>query len=61
MDLVKLVSDLCGIIDAQNEIIEAQAEELAQHCTVTRAENISALRRKYAETMGAPVSNTGEV
>lgn len=61
MDYVKLVSDLCGIIDAQNEIIEAQAKELAQHCAVTRTENISALRRKYAETMGAPVNNTGEV
>lgn len=55
MDYIKLVSDLCGIIDAQNEIIQAQTIELAQHCTVSRAEEISALRKKYVEIMGKEV------
>ena len=50
----KLIMDLCAIIDQQNVIIQAQAMELAQHDALTRAEEIAALRKKYAEATGAP-------
>ena len=30
MDYMKLVADLCGIIDRQNEITKAMAEQLGQ-------------------------------
>lgn len=53
MDYMKLVADLCAIIEQQNVIIEAQAVELAQHDTVTRADEIAALRRRYADAIGA--------
>lgn len=53
MDYMKLVADLCAIIEQQNVIIEAQAVELAQHDTVERADEIAALRRRYADTIGA--------
>ena len=52
MDLVKLTGELCAIIDQQNVIIQAQAMELAQHDALTRAEEIAALRQKYAEAIG---------
>ena len=51
----KLIMDLCAIIDQQNVIIQAQAMELAQHDALTRAEQIAALRQKYAEAIGGPV------
>ena len=51
----KLIMDLCAIIDQQNVIIQAQAMELAQHDALTRAEEIAAKRKKYAEATGAPV------
>lgn len=50
----KLIMDLCAIIDQQNVIIQAQAMELAQHDALTRAEEIAALRQKYAEAIGGP-------
>ena len=52
MDFVKLTGELCAIIDQQNVIIQAQAMELAQHDALTRAEEIAALRQKYAEAIG---------
>ena len=55
MDFVKLTGELCAIIDQQNVIIQAQAMELAQHDALTRAEEIAALRQKYAEAIGGPV------
>lgn len=55
MDFVKLTGELCAIIDQQNVIIQAQAMELAQHEALTRAEEIAALRKKYAEAIGGPV------
>lgn len=58
MDYVKMVLDLCEIIEAQNKIIRAQAIELAQHCTVTRAEEIAALDQKYSDVMGEGVTGT---
>ncbi len=51
----RLIMDLCAIIDQQNVIIQAQAMELAQHDALTRAEEIAALRQKYAEAIGGPV------
>ena len=57
MDFVKLTGELCAIIDQQNVIIQAQAMELAQHDALTRAEEIAALRQKYAEATGSPVKN----
>lgn len=55
MNQVEMIADLCAIIDQQNVIIQAQAMELAQHDALTRAGEIAALRKKYAEATGAPV------
>ena len=55
MNQVEVIAALCAIIDQQNVIIQAQAMELAQHDALTRAEQIAALRQKYAEATGAPV------
>ena len=52
MNTVKLVADLCGIIDRMNLIIQAQAIELAQHDAVAHAEEIKAVRQDYANAMG---------
>ena len=56
MDNAKLISDLCGIIDTQNQIIQTQAEALAQFDALTMAEEITAMREKYARTMGEEVN-----
>ena len=56
MDNTKLISDLCGIIDTQNQIIQTQAETLAQFDALTMAEEITAVREKYARTMGEEVN-----
>ena len=55
MNQVEMIADLCAIIDQQNVIIQAQAMELAQHDALTRAEEIAALRQKYATATGGPV------
>lgn len=52
MNYLKLISDLTAIIDRQNAIIQAQAEELAQHDAVAKLDEIAALRRQYADAMG---------
>ena len=57
--MVEMITGLCAIIDQQNAIIQAQAMELAQHDAITRAEEITALRQKYAATIGGPVENGG--
>lgn len=49
---VKLITDLCGIIDRMNLIIQAQAMALAQHDALTMAEEIAAVRREYADAIG---------
>lgn len=49
MNYVQLIADLCAIIDQQNVMIQAQAMELAQHDALDYAEEIAALRQKYAE------------
>ena len=55
MNNAELIMSLCAIIDQQNVIIQAQAMELAQHDALTCAEEINALRKKYAEATGGPV------
>lgn len=54
MNMVEMIAALCAIIDQQNVIIQAQAMELAQQDALTRAEEINALRQKYAEATGGP-------
>lgn len=55
MNQVEIIAALCAIIDQQNVIIQAQAMELAQLDALTRAEEIAAMRQKYAEAIGGPV------
>ena len=55
MNQLKVIAELCAIIDQQNVIIQAQAMDLAQHDALTRVEQIAALRQKYAEATGGPV------
>lgn len=57
MNCMELISNLCGIIDKQNEIIQAQAVELGQLNAIERAEEIDATRQKYADVMGAAPNN----
>ena len=54
MNCVKLIADLCGIIDRMNVIIQDQAMELAQHDAITHAAEIAAVRRDYDDATGAP-------
>ena len=55
MDNLRLIAELCAIIDQQNVIIQDQATQLAQYDALTHAGEIAALRQKYAEATGAPV------
>ena len=59
MDSTKMIADLCAVIDRMNVIIQAQAMELAQLDALSRAEEIAAIRQKYADTIGA--HGAGEV
>ena len=59
MDNAKLISDLCGIIDTQNQIIQTQAEALAQFDALTMAEEIAAVREEYAKAVGEEVGKDG--
>lgn len=52
MDYMKLVADLCQIIDRQNEITREMAEQLSQRDALQYEERIAAVRRDYAATMG---------
>ncbi|MEG2679133.1 MAG: hypothetical protein RR949_04270 [Oscillospiraceae bacterium] len=52
MDKVKLIANLCGIIDAQNGIIYAQAMELIQMGGEPHVAEIVEQRQAYADTMG---------
>lgn len=52
MNNTEVIAKLCHIIDLQNVIIQAQAMELNQLGAVARAEEITAARAAYAETMG---------
>lgn len=55
MNQAEMIAALCAIIDQQNVIIQVQAMELAQLDAMTHAEEIAALRQKYAEAIGGPV------
>lgn len=52
MDYMKLVADLCQIIDRQNEITQAMAKQLGQRDALRYAEEMAAVRRDYATAMG---------
>ena len=52
MDYMKLVADLCGIIDLQNEITKAMAEQLGQRDALRYEEEMAAVRRDYDTAMG---------
>ena len=52
MDYMKLVADLCGIIDRQNEITKAMAEQLGQRDALRYEEELAAVRRDYDTAMG---------
>lgn len=60
MNKTKLIADLCEIIRQQDRIIEDQAMELAQHDALTQADQIAAVRKKYAEAVGAPLQEVTE-
>lgn len=52
MDYMKLVADLCEIIDRQNKIVAGMAEQLGQRDALRYEEQIAAVRRDYAAAMG---------
>ena len=52
MDYMKLVADLCQIIDRQNEITKAMAVQLGQRDALRYEEEMAAVRRAYDTAMG---------
>lgn len=52
MDYMKLVSDLCQIIDRQNEITKAMVVQLGQRDALRYEEEMAAVRRDYDTAMG---------
>ena len=52
MDYMKLVADLCRIIDRQNEITREMAEQLGQRDALRYEEEMGAVRRDYDTAMG---------
>ena len=52
MDYMKLVADLCQIIDRQNEITKAMVVQLGQRDALRYEEEMSAVRRDYDTAMG---------
>lgn len=52
MDYMKLVADLCQIIDRQNEITREMAEQLGQRDALRYEEEMAAVRRDYDTAMG---------
>ena len=52
MDYMKLVADLCQIIDRQNEITREMAELLGQRDALRYEEEMAAVRRDYDTAMG---------
>ena len=47
MDYMKLVADLCQIIDRQNEITKAMAVQLGQRDALRYEEEMAAVRRDW--------------
>ena len=52
MDYMKLVADLCQIIDRQNEITKAMVVQLGQPDALRYEEEMAAVRRDYDTAMG---------
>lgn len=52
MDYMKLVADLCQIIDRQNEITKAMEVQLGQRDALRYEEEMAAVRRDYDTAMG---------
>ena len=52
MDYMKLVADLCQIIDRQNEITKAMVAQLGQRDALQYEEEMAAVRRDYDTAMG---------
>lgn len=52
MDYMKLVADLCQIIDRQNEITKAMVAQLGQRDALRYEEEMVAVRRDYDSAMG---------
>lgn len=51
MDYMKLVADLCQIIDRQNEITKAMVVQLGQRDALRYEEEMAAVRRDYDTAM----------
>ena len=52
MDYMKLVADLCQIIDRQNEITKSMVAQLGQRDALRYEEEMAAVRRDYDTAMG---------
>lgn len=52
MDYMKLVADLCQIIDRQNEITKVMVVQLGQRDALRYEEEMAAVRRDYDTAMG---------
>ena len=52
MDYMKLVADLCQIIDRQYEITKAMVVQLGQRDALRYEEEMAAVRRDYDTAMG---------
>lgn len=52
MDYMKLVADLCQIIDRQNEITKAMVVQLGQRDALRYEGEMAAVRRDYDTAMG---------
>lgn len=52
MDYMKLVADLCQIIDRQNEITKAMVVQLGQRDALRYEEEMAAVRRDYDTAIG---------
>ena len=57
MDYMKLVADLCQIIDRQNEITKAMVVQLGQRDALRYEEEMAAVRRDYAMGEVDPCKN----
>lgn len=52
MDYMKLVADLCQIIDRQSEITKAMVAQLGQRDALRYEEEMAVVRRDYDTAMG---------
>ena len=52
MDNIKLIGELCSIIESMDAIIELQSYELAQLCVLQHEDEIVAIRNAYCKSIG---------